>query len=246
MTSSDDEGGDAGVGTRPRPRYDVYLGQTPGQTLGPFFHQGLLRTRSVFQVPGLCLDERDVFDAELAAPGAFGERIRIEGSVHDGLGVPIGDALLEAWQANGHGRYHHPLDPSGKEINSWKGSEDHFKNFIDACRSRRREDLHAEILEGHLSGALCHTGNISYRLGAKKEPEAIMEQIKGDRFAAESFGRMTEHLGKNGVDLKKDLLTIGPPLKFDPKAEKFIENDEANAMVKEKQREPYVVPEIVV
>jgi protocatechuate 3,4-dioxygenase alpha subunit len=116
VTVFDDESGKARAGARPRPRYDAYLGQTPGQTLGPFFHQGLLRTRAVFQVPGLCLDERDVFDGELAAPGAFGERIIIEGSVHDGLGVPIADALLEAWQANGHGRYHHPLDPSGKEI----------------------------------------------------------------------------------------------------------------------------------
>jgi len=116
VTASDDDRAAFRSGARPRARYDVYLGQTPGQTLGPFFHQGLLRTRSVFQVPGLCGDERDVFDAELAAPGAFGEPIIIEGSVHDGLGVPIGDALLEAWQANGHGRYHHPLDPSGKEI----------------------------------------------------------------------------------------------------------------------------------
>ena len=116
MTAPDDNRDGPPARARPRPRYDAYLGQTPGQTLGPFFHQGLLRTRSVFQVPGLCLDERDVFDAEIAGPGAFGERVIIEGSVHDGLGLPIADALLEAWQANGHGRYHHALDPSGKEI----------------------------------------------------------------------------------------------------------------------------------
>ena len=99
MTASDDNRGESPARARPRPRYDAYLGQTPGQTLGPFFHQGLLRTRSVFQVPGLCLDERDVFDAELAGPGAFGERIIIEGNVHDGLGLPIADALLEADEA---------------------------------------------------------------------------------------------------------------------------------------------------
>jgi predicted dehydrogenase len=137
-------------------------------------------------------------------------------------------------------------DKDGKEIQSWSGAEDHFKNFINACRSRRVEDLNADILEGHLSSALCHTGNISYRLGKKEEPDAIMEKIKGDRFAAESFGRMTEHLSKNEVDLKKDLLTLGPPLKFDPKVERFVDNDEANAMVIEKQRAPYVVPEITV
>ena len=60
--TSDDDRSDSRRGARPRPRYDAYLGQTPGQTLGPFFHQGLLRTRAVFQVPGLCHDERDVFD----------------------------------------------------------------------------------------------------------------------------------------------------------------------------------------
>jgi protocatechuate 3,4-dioxygenase alpha subunit len=101
---------------RIRGNYDVFLGQTPGQTLGPFFHQGLLRTRAVYQVPGLCQDEADVFGATLAAPGSFGERIRLEGAVYDGLGAPVGDALIELWQANAHGRYHHPLDSSGREL----------------------------------------------------------------------------------------------------------------------------------
>ena len=135
-------------------------------------------------------------------------------------------------------------DKDGKMIKEWKGSEDHFKNFILACRSRRVEDLNADILEGHLSSALCHTGNISYRLGQQSDPDAILEQVKGDRFAQESIGRMTEHLAKNGVDIKKDKLTIGPSLKFDPETEKFIDNDAANALVRPNYRDPYVVPEI--
>ncbi|HEY8503384.1 MAG TPA: Gfo/Idh/MocA family oxidoreductase, partial [Gemmataceae bacterium] len=40
-----------------------------------------------------------------------------------------------------------------------------FENFIAAVRSRRVEDLNADILEGHLSSALCHLGNVSHRLG---------------------------------------------------------------------------------
>ena len=51
----------------------------------------------------------------------------------------------------------------------------------------RVEDLHADILEGHLSSALCHTGNISYRLGAKKDPNEIKEVIKADRGMTETF-----------------------------------------------------------
>ena len=40
----------------------------------------------------------------------------------------------------------------------------HFRNWIAACRSRRREDLSAEIIEGHLSASLCHLANIAYRV----------------------------------------------------------------------------------
>lgn len=137
------------------------------------------------------------------------------------------------------------LDKEGKEIKKFEGSEDHFKNFINACRSRRVDDLNADILEGHLSSALCHTGNISHRIGKKENPDAILEQIKGDAFAADTFDRMKEHLAKNEVDLSKDMLTLGPVLKMDGKEERFIDHDAANDMLKDKYREPFVVPENV-
>jgi predicted dehydrogenase len=41
----------------------------------------------------------------------------------------------------------------------------HFENFTDAVRTRDRPKLNAEIRETHLSTALCHLGNISYRVG---------------------------------------------------------------------------------
>lgn len=136
-------------------------------------------------------------------------------------------------------------DHDGKVIKEWKGSEDHFANFITACRSRRVEDLHADILEGHLSSGLCHTANISYRLGKQMAQGEIIDQIKGDYDAEASFARMAEHLGKNDVDLGKDKLTLGPSLAMDGKTERFAENDAANAMLKDKYREPFVVPEAV-
>jgi predicted dehydrogenase len=40
----------------------------------------------------------------------------------------------------------------------------HFTNFIDCVMSGRWQDLHADILEGHLSSSLCHLGNIATRL----------------------------------------------------------------------------------
>ena len=61
------------------------------------------------------------------------------------------------------------FDKQGKEFKQFDDDPDrlHFENFIDAVRSGQREKLHAESLEGHISAAVCHTGNISYRLGKK-------------------------------------------------------------------------------
>ena len=57
------------------------------------------------------------------------------------------------------------FDNTGKKLQSFPGNEDHFANFIKALRSGKREDLNAEIAEGHVSTAICHAGNLSYRMG---------------------------------------------------------------------------------
>src|SRR6185436_3351671 len=134
------------------------------------------------------------------------------------------------------------FDRKGKEIKSWEGSSDHFDNFIKATRSRKISDLNADILEGHLSSALCHTGNISYRLGKPAGADEIPAALKSHSAVAEAFGRMTEHLAANGVDLEKTKATLGVALTMDPKSEPFVGNDAANAMLTRDYRKPYVVP----
>jgi hypothetical protein len=67
--------------------------------------------------------------------------------------------------------------------------------------SRKQKDLTCDIEEGHLSAALCHMANISYRTGRK--------------------------------------------LHFDSKAERFVNDAEADSLVTRKYREPFVVPENV-
>ena len=56
----------------------------------------------------------------------------------------------------------------------------HFQNFIDAVRSRKREDLHCEIEDGHLSTSLCHLANISLRTGRKLVFDPKTETFTGD------------------------------------------------------------------
>jgi hypothetical protein len=134
------------------------------------------------------------------------------------------------------------LGKNGKEIRRWSGLEDHFANFIKAVRSRKAEDLHADILDGHLSAGLCHTGNVSYRLGAAASPGAVLEQIRGDREATATFERMVEHLRANNVDLAATRATLGVVLKMDPKSERFVDNDRANDLLSRNYRPPFVVP----
>ena len=72
------------------------LGIAPSQTVGPFFLNCLLR--------------EDARRNTLVQPETAGERIRIEGRVLDGDGEPVPDALVEIWQADATGRYHHRAD----------------------------------------------------------------------------------------------------------------------------------------
>ena len=74
----------------------------------------------------------------------------------------------------------------------------HFRNWVLALRSRRREDLSAEIEQGHMSSTLCHLANIAYRV---------------DR-----------------------------TVKFDPQAEKFIDDPQADNLLTRPERKGFTVP----
>ena len=136
-------------------------------------------------------------------------------------------------------------DKEGKEIKTYEEGGNHFENFMQAVRSRKSTDLHADILEGHTSAALVHTGNISYRLGKPLSPEAIRDATKGDSDLAESLGRMEEHLGANKVDLHQTSLMLGAVLKMNPKTERFTNNRKANQLLTREYRKPFAVPEKV-
>ena len=76
----------------------------------------------------------------------------------------------------------------------------HVENFISCIRSRKRPN--ADIEHGHISAAICHMANISYRLGNRK-------------------------------------------LEFDASTETFVNDPEANHLLKRSYRAPWVVPENV-
>jgi predicted dehydrogenase len=86
--------------------------------------------------------------------------------------------------------------PSGQDPNELT---DHFKNWFDAIRARDMSLQNGPVETGHLSSALAHLGNISYRLGRQ--------------------------------------------LTFDPVAERFVGDEDANQMLTREYRAPYLLPE---
>ncbi|MBL9189634.1 MAG: Gfo/Idh/MocA family oxidoreductase [Opitutaceae bacterium] len=137
-------------------------------------------------------------------------------------------------------------DRAGKVVKEFKGSDRHMQNFIDVVRSRKTAQLYGPILEGHVSSALCHLGNISHVLGRAAAPAALSEKIKGDAPLAEAVGRMTQHLALNRVDLAKTPLTLGVPLTLAPGKEAFTGEfaKEASPLLTRPYRAPFIVPDL--
>ena len=118
-------------------------------------------------------------------------------------------------------------------------------SFINAVRSRKFSDIRIDILEGHLSTALCHMGNISYRIGAESSSEQIREVIQGEKESLEAFRRFQNHLFANKVSLKITPPVLGPWLKMNSKRERFFGkfSKRANKLLTRAYRKPFVVPE---
>ncbi|MFO1447910.1 MAG: Gfo/Idh/MocA family oxidoreductase [Opitutaceae bacterium] len=151
--------------------------------------------------------------------------------------------------AGGGGVY----DGRGKKIKQYSGPDGdaHQANFIAAMRSRKTSDLAAPVEGGHVSSALCHIANISYRLGREDKNATIQEPLRAHEPTKDSYARMIEHLQANGVNTQDVPTVIGPCLQLDPGSESFVTSEKfdlgfwANRLLRREYRKPFVVPEIV-
>lgn len=144
------------------------------------------------------------------------------------------------------------FDEQGVAIKTFKGGSDgnHYDNFLTAVRAGDSSKLNADIEEGHLSSALCHLGNISYRLGSQVgfgEAISAMKSVKTNDDLGATLERTIEHLKANKVDTDAAKLGVGVTLTLDPKEETFTASSGdnlamANAMLTREDRKPYVVP----
>ncbi|MDY0165612.1 MAG: Gfo/Idh/MocA family oxidoreductase [Thermoguttaceae bacterium] len=138
-------------------------------------------------------------------------------------------------------------DKAGQVVKEFKGGENHFENFIDACVSRDAKQLRADAWEGHLSAGMSHLGNISYYLGEEntvsiQEAGRILAGVKSLDDNQATLARTAKHLTDNGVDLKKYPISMGPLLKFDPQREVFPDSPEATALLAREYRDGFVCP----
>jgi predicted dehydrogenase len=139
------------------------------------------------------------------------------------------------------------LGPDLQVVEKFSGGGDHlhFENFVKAVRSGDHKDLNCDIAEGHLSAALCHLANISYRLG-KEVPVGELKKIAGSKEANEALARMVAHLEENKVPMTA-VAHFGPLLTMDPKTQRFTGEmaDKANPMRTREYRKGFEIKETV-
>lgn len=110
------------------------LKESPSQTAGPYVHIGCVPNFSGID---------GVYSADLGSSmvqdGAKGDRITVTGTVFDGTGTPLKDALIEIWQADANGIYRHgdPRGPGDPHFTGWgraAGDYDSGKWSFDTIR----------------------------------------------------------------------------------------------------------------
>lgn len=126
------------------------------------------------------------------------------------------------------------------------GGGKHAANFLAAMRSRKREDLNAEIEQIHYSSAWCHLGNIAYRLGQTYSHDEAMQRVKGYGPWVELVEGFEKHCEANEINLSAAGAKLGPMLEIDVKNETFIgptATADAKALLTRKYRKGYEITE---
>jgi predicted dehydrogenase len=140
-------------------------------------------------------------------------------------------------------------DLAGKRVKQFPGDggEEHPANFVACMRSRKHGDLHAEIEQGHISAALCHMANASYRLSRPASLSQCRSPLSHPA-VEEAHERLLQHLLNNGISPRDRGLSLGPWLEIDAAGESFrgAQAKAGNHLLKRrKYRKPFVVPDQV-
>jgi len=135
------------------------------------------------------------------------------------------------------------FDYDGNELGKWTGGEyqAHFANFVKAIRSRNYKDLHLDIEDGHLSSALAHLGNVSYRLGTAVPAGTRPSEMGDNKHINETLTSFEAHLKEHNVDFDATKFYLGQSLTIDPKTE-LSTDAAANQLFTREYRKGFELP----
>ena len=120
-------------------------------------------------------------------------------------------------------------------------------SFLSTVRSRKVEECNADVEVAHHSCALIHAANISYRLGEKVPFNGRSQKLGDNGEVVTTFQNLTNNLKGVGVKLEETSYQLGRTLHLDPKTERFVGENaaDANSFLTREYRKPFVIPERV-
>ncbi len=141
------------------------------------------------------------------------------------------------------------FDLDGNQVCQFQGGGGnhlHFGNFLQAVRGRNCARLNADIEEGHVSSARCHSANISHQLGSTVpyvDAVEALEDLPHRPVMLDAVNRMAWHLRNHQVGTLREQIVLGQQLSCDPASEQFLAHEHANQLLRRDYRAAFVVPE---
>ena len=141
--------------------------KTPPQSKGPFY-----------KVPS------KIFNNDMTSSGkAIGKRIKVYGKILDNKCKPISNAILDIWQANTFGRYHHQADLSKSR------KDNDFDGYMRLLSNEKGEYSFNTILPGSykVSKYLTRTPHIHFKVTNKQKQLITQMYFKGNKMNNKDF-----------------------------------------------------------
>lgn len=105
---------------------------------------------------------------------------RMQGHQNDNDNIVFGDQGYLMIDRDGYRVFFKGGAPGPEKKVKYVDDGRHAQNFLDCVKSRKSDELIADIEEGHYSAMLCHLANISYRTGRRLQFDAASERFQGE------------------------------------------------------------------
>ena len=168
--------------------------------------------------------------------------MNFRGRLSNYKGIGVGNVIEceGGWVAEGKA-----YDKAGQEVAKFEKNEGskHQERWLESIRTGKIAVTH-NALTGHLSAALAHMANHSYRCGAESTIDAIKARIGSNALFTGTFERMVTHLTDNKIALASIKPVLGGTLTFDPVKEVYTGEHAgtANKINMDSYREGFTIP----